>query len=167
MLGIEAYLLNAGQAALLATLKLNALFFSLLELGSGGNTGLDFHGEVDFFRGGQQRNFADFLEVHTHRVAREHGNRGIGGTTASACTSAGGVHLGQSGNSARLNGFQLFLGDAFKQILVFERFVFFIFDDIVSGKRDVVDGFLGFILLYGRISFGSRHRCYPFAVKRA
>ena len=44
--------------------------------------------------------------------------------------------------------------------------VFFIFDDIVSGKRDVVDGFLGFILLYGRISFGSRHRCYPFAVKK-
>ena len=107
------------------------------------------------------------LEVHTHRVAREHGNRGIGGTTASACTSAGGVHLGQSGNSARLNGFQLFpSGMPSSKSSSSSDSSFFIFDDIVSGKRDVVDGFLGFILLYGRISFGSRHRCYPFAVKR-
>ena len=47
LLGIQAHLLDAAQAALLATLQLDAVGLGFLQLLGGGHAGLDLHGQID------------------------------------------------------------------------------------------------------------------------
>ncbi len=108
LLGIEAYLLNAGQAALSRRSSSMPLLQPSPSSAVAATPASIFMARSISSAAVSSGTLPISLQVHAHRVARKHGNRGIGGTTASACTSAGGVHLGQSGNSARLNGFQLF-----------------------------------------------------------
>ena len=60
--------------------KFYALFFCLFQLFGRCNTSLDLHCEVDLVGGSQKIDLADLLEVHAHRVPREHDRRGIDAT---------------------------------------------------------------------------------------
>ena len=114
LLGIDAHLLHTAQTALLAALELAALLLGLVKLSRGGDAGFDLHGQVDLLGGAEQRDLADFLQVHAHRVASEHGD--VGGLVALAHRAAGllRAHLGQRHIGS---GLELLLGDALEQVL--------------------------------------------------
>ena len=115
LLGVDAHLLDAAEAALFATLELDALVFGLLKFFGGGDAGFDLHGEVDFLRCGEQRNLADFLEVHAHGVARQHGHACVGVALAHRAHLALANHLRQRNVDRR---FELLFGNALKQVFV-------------------------------------------------
>ena len=118
LLGVQAHLLDAAEAALLAAIQFHAVGLGALQLLGGGHTGLDLHGQIDFLGGGEQGHLADLLEVHAHRVAREHGHAGIGvafGAVARPGLGARG-DLRKGGGLHR--GLQLLLGNAVQQILL-------------------------------------------------
>ena len=68
-------MLDTRETTTLATRELDALVFGALELLGGLEAGLDLHGEVDFLGGGEQIDLADLLQVHAHRITREHDDR--------------------------------------------------------------------------------------------
>ena len=84
---------------------------------SGFHTCLDLHSKIDFLRTGKQLNAADFLQIHANRIAREHGHAAIAAAmiTRFCHVTRAIAHLGK--RNVR-NGFQLFLGNAFKQLVV-------------------------------------------------
>ena len=114
LLGVDAHLLDAAEAALLAALELDALVLGAVQLLGGRHAGLYLHGQVDLLRGGEQRNLADLLQVHAHGVAREHGHAGVGAAFARRAGLAL-RHLRQ----LHLDGcLELLLGNALEQVLV-------------------------------------------------
>ena len=115
LLRVDAHLLDAAEAALLAALELDALVLGLLKLLHGGHAGLDLHGEVDLFGGREQRDLADLLEVHADGVAREHGHAGVGIALAHGAHLALARHLGQLNLDRRL---KLLFRNAFEQVFV-------------------------------------------------
>ena len=84
LLGFEANVLNARKTTHLGTRELELACLGSLELLGGLETGLDLHGQIDLFGGGQQVDLADLLEVHTDRVAGQHHRGGIDTTHARA-----------------------------------------------------------------------------------
>ncbi len=118
LLRIQAHLLDASKAPAFTALKLDALLFGLLKLLGCGNAGLDLHSKVDFLCRGKQGNLADFLQVHTNRVAGEQGNRRIRRRFAGASLTGALSLMGNLGNSDLRSGLELFLGYAFEQAFV-------------------------------------------------
>ena len=94
LLGIEAHLLDAHEAALLGTRELDLAVLGGLELLGGLGAGLDLHGEVDLLVGGEQVDLANLLEVHAHGVAGEHDGGGVLATRAGAARALGLRDLG-------------------------------------------------------------------------
>ena len=84
LLGFEAHVLNARKTTHLGTRELELTGIGGLELLGGLETGLDLHGQIDLFGGGQQVDLADLLEVHTNRIAGQHHRGGIDATHAGA-----------------------------------------------------------------------------------
>lgn len=84
LLGFEAHVLNARKTTHLGTRELELAGIGSLELLGGLETGLDLHGQIDLFGGGQQVDLADLLEVHTNRIAGQHHRGGIDATHAGA-----------------------------------------------------------------------------------
>ena len=76
LLGVEADLLHAVEAAQLGAGELDLAVLGLVKLARGVQTGLDLHGQVDLLGGRQQVDLADLLEVHAHGIAREHDGSG-------------------------------------------------------------------------------------------
>ena len=143
LLGIEPHLLDTGEAALLATLELDALLLGTLKLLGSGHARLDLHGEIDLLRGGEQRNFADLLQVHADGVSGEHGDVRIGVAFAR-------TRLRTRANLRQRDvdgGLELLLGNALKQILVAVDARFYLilgkrvgirFDRLHGGRLDVL-----------------------------
>ena len=71
---VESNLLDTREAATLAARELAPFFFCLVDFFGCLQAGFNLHGQVDLFGRRQKVDFADFLEVHAHRIAREHGN---------------------------------------------------------------------------------------------
>ena len=90
LLGFEAHVLNARKTTHLGTREFELTSIGSLELLGGIETGLDLHGQIDLFGGGQQVDLADLLEVHTDRVAGQHHRGGI--DAAHARTRTGRAH---------------------------------------------------------------------------
>ena len=84
LLGFEAHVLNARKTTHLGAGELDLARLGGLELLGGLETGLDLHGQIDLFGGGQQVDLADLLEVHTDRIAGQHHRGGIDATHARA-----------------------------------------------------------------------------------
>ena len=72
------------KATHLGTREFELTSIGSLELLGGLKTGLDLHGQIDLFGGGQQVDLADLLEVHTDRVAGQHHRGGIDAAHAGA-----------------------------------------------------------------------------------
>ena len=117
LLGVQAHLLDAAEATLLAAIQFHAVGLGALQLLGGGHAGLDLHGQIDLLGSGEQGHLADFLQIHAHRIAREHGHAGIG--VALGAIAGAGLGTGSDlGESSRFNGgLQLLLGNAVEQIL--------------------------------------------------
>ena len=77
LLGLEAHVLNTGQATHLGARELDLARLGSLEFLGGLESGLDLHGQINLFGGGQQIDLTDLLEVHTNRVAGQHHRGGI------------------------------------------------------------------------------------------
>ena len=139
LLRIQANLLDTAQAALLATVELAALLLGGIKLGRSGHAGLYLHGQVDFLGGRQQRDLADLLQVHAHRIAGEHGDVcgfvALTGRRARRTRFLGGDlrqrHVG--------SGLQLLLGNSLEQILLFAIFVDVGFLLLVGGFRRLAE----------------------------
>ena len=86
LLGLETHVLDTGQATHLGAGKLDLARLGGLELLGGIETGLDLHGQIDLFGGGQQVDLTDLLKVHTNRVAGQHHRGGIDAAHARART---------------------------------------------------------------------------------
>ena len=82
LLGLETDVLDTGQATHLGAGELDLARIGGLELLGGIETGLDLHGQIDLFGGGQQVDLTDLLKVHTNRVAGQHHRGGIDATHA-------------------------------------------------------------------------------------
>ena len=81
LLGLETHVLDSGQATHLGAGELDLARLGGLELLGGIETGLDLHGQVNLFGGGQQVDLTDLLKVHTNRVAGQHHRGGIDART--------------------------------------------------------------------------------------
>ena len=95
------------QAALLGTRELNLAVLGGLELLGGPRSGLDLHGQMDLLVGGEQVDLANLLEVHAHRVTREHDG---GGVLAARPGAARALGLGYLGLGHRAQGLLDLLG---------------------------------------------------------
>ena len=82
LLGLEAHVLDTSQTTHLGASELDLARLGGLELLGGLETGLDLHGQIDLFGGGQQVDLADLLKVHTNRVTGQHHRGGIDATHA-------------------------------------------------------------------------------------
>lgn len=84
LLGFETHVLNARKTTHFGTRELELACLGSLELLGGLKTGLNLHGQIDLFGGGQQVDLADLLEVHTDRVGGQHHRGGIDAAHAGA-----------------------------------------------------------------------------------
>ena len=114
LLRIEAHLLDTAEATHLATGQLDAFVLCSLDFLGSCDAGLDLHGEVNLFGSREQRNFADFLQIHANRVAGEHRDARVGRAAARRLGLRARRDLGQHNIACR---FQLFFGNTFEQFL--------------------------------------------------
>ena len=111
---------------------------SLVELARSLQASLDLHGKVDLVGGGQKVDFADLLEVHAHRIARELRRLGrlvatrgmlaalLAGNLGDGCTAELGI------NDGGLGGVDLLL-----DLLLGERLVVLLGDFSGASSRDL------------------------------
>ena len=95
LLGFKAHLLDAREAPLLGTGKVDLASMEGLELLGSLCTSFDLHGQVHLVGSGEQVYLADLFEVHAHRVAGKHDGGRICTALLGTALALGGTGLAQ------------------------------------------------------------------------